>query len=79
MEHGAGEQLVNMAVSEVGRAAKNVVQEVENQNSDMDKEMQKQMKEMEHIIKQTAKVAQVVTAGWGKDGAERTKEWNVDC
>lgn len=79
MEHGSGEQLTNMAISEVGRATKNLVQEVESQNTDMDKEMQKQMSEMEHMIKQTAKVAQVVTAGWGKGGTERTKEWNVDC
>ncbi len=79
MEHGSGEQLAEMAVTEVAGTAKKIVQDVESKNTDMDKELEKEMRQMEHMAKQTVKVAQVVTAGWGKGGAERTKEWNVDC
>lgn len=78
MEHGAGEQLASMAVSEVAGTAKKIVQDVENQNTDMDKEIQKEMRQMEHMAKQTLKVAQIVTSGWGNGGVERNKEWNVD-
>jgi hypothetical protein len=79
MEHGSGEQLAEMAVTEVAGTANKIVQDIESKNTDMDKELEKEMRQMEHMAKQTVKVAQVVTAGWGKGGAERTKEWNVDC
>ena len=79
MEPGTGEQLAEMAVSEVTGTVRKVVNDVENQNTDMDKEIQKEMRQLEHMAKQTLKVAEVVTAGWGKRSAERTKEWNVDC
>ena len=65
------EQLAEMAVSEVAGTAKKIVKDAESKNTDMDKEIEKQMRQMEHMAKQTVKVAQVVTAGWGKDGAER--------
>ena len=78
MEHGTGEQLAEMAVTEVAGTAKKIVRDIENQNTDTDKEIQKEMRQMEHMAKQTAKVAQIVTSGWGKGGVERTKEWNVD-
>ena len=78
MEHGSGEQLAEMAVTEVAGTAKKIVRDIENQNTDTDKEIQKEMRQMEHMAKQTAKVVQIVTSGWGKGGVERTKEWNVD-
>lgn len=79
MEHGSGEQLTEMAVSEVAGTVKKIAHDVQSENTDPQKELEKEMRQMEHMAKQTVKVAQVVTAGWGKGGAERTKEWNVDC
>ncbi len=67
-----------MTISEVASTARKIALDIENQNTDMDKEIEKKMRQMEHITKQTVKVARVVTAGWGKSGAERNKEWNVD-
>lgn len=75
---GTGEHLGQIAASEIGRAAKNFVNEVESQNSDSQKEIEKQLHEMEHIAKETLKVAEVVATGWNKGSAERNREWTID-
>ena len=75
---GTGKHLEQLAASEIERAARNVANEIENQNTDPQTEIEMQLHEVEHIAKETLKVAEVVASGWNKGSAERTKEWTID-
>lgn len=80
MEHGA-EQLESMVVSEVTRTAKQITDEVENENTDPERMAKEALHEMEHLTKEAVKVAEIVTGtaskGWGNGSVERSQEWDV--
>lgn len=81
MEHGS-EQLEDLAFSEVTRATKKIVHEIESDNTDPDRTAEEALHEMEHMTKQAIKIAEIaagsIPKGWGNGSVERSQEWDVN-
>lgn len=80
MDNGS-EQLTDMAVSEISRASRKIMHDIDNNNADSDAMAKDAMKEMVHLTKSAIRVGEMASRAisnhWGGD-FERSHECNVD-
>ncbi len=80
MAHGS-EQLEDLAFSEVVKNTKKITHEAESDNADPVRTAEEVLHEMEHMTKQTIRIAEIAAGAvpkeWGNGSVERSQEWDV--
>lgn len=73
-----GNHLGSIAASEAKKAIRDIANDIENPPASSAEETERQLREMERIVRLTAFAADAATSGWMKNSAERTKEWAIE-
>lgn len=73
-----GNHLGSIVASEATKAVRDIVNDVENPPASSAAETERQLREMERIVRLTALATDAATSGWMKNSAERTKEWVIE-
>lgn len=68
----------SIAASEAKKAIRDIANDIENPPASSAEETERQLCEMERIVRLTALAADAATSGWMKNSAERTKEWAIE-